>query len=88
MNHRLILLLGAMISLSACAGGDDLPQGTPTDDRWEAFKAAAVRLSDTPEPCYIFGGDMLAVGEEAYAGSMSGTSGQPRARTAAWDGCH
>jgi len=64
MNHRLILLLGAMISLSACAGGDDLPQGTSTDDRWEAFKAAAVLLSDTPEPRYIFGGDMLAVGEE------------------------
>lgn len=73
-----------MISLSACSGGDDPSTGAldlPTDDRWEAFKRAAVKISDTPEPLYVFGGDMLAVGEEGlhkeyerYFGPSSGAS--------------
>ncbi len=84
MKRRLIWLMGAMTSLSACIAGDDLPEatsGVPTDDRWEEFKRAAVKIADTPVPLYVFGGDMRAVGEdglrreyERYFGASAGGS--------------
>ena len=82
MFQRLILL-GAIASLPACIGGED-PGGTPeipSDARWEAFKRSAIQISDSPVR-YIFGGDMLAVGEdglrreyERYFGSGSAGDG-------------
>src|SRR5215510_3331034 len=79
MNHRVILLLGAMTSLSACLPDDD-PAGSadiPADSRWELFKQSAIKISDSPER-YVFGGDMVAVGEdglrrefERYFGAQS-----------------
>lgn len=62
MNHRIVLLVGAM-ALSACVAGDNL--GAPeesTDPLWELFKQSAIKISDSPER-YVFGGDMIAVGE-------------------------
>lgn len=65
MNHKLLLLLGAMASLPACLSGDD-PAGAPDvprDPRWELFKQSAIRVADNPAR-YLFGGDMIAVGDD------------------------
>lgn len=63
MRRKFLCLLGAMASLSACIGDSDTPD-LQTDERWKAFKQSALKISDSPVPLYIFGGDMLAVGEE------------------------
>jgi serralysin len=79
-----ILLIGAIVSLSACAIEDEQAGGSdvPFDERWEAFKQAAVMISDTPVPRYVFGGDMVAIGEdglrreyERYFGTHAGAAG-------------
>jgi hypothetical protein len=65
MNHRALLLLGAMASLPACLAGND-PAGTPEappDPRWELFRKSAIQIADNPVR-YVFGGDMIAVGED------------------------
>lgn len=79
MSRRLILLMGAATSLSACLAGADVAPST--GDRWEEFKRSAILLSEDPVPRYIFGGDMVAVGEdglrreyERYFGKSSGSS--------------
>jgi hypothetical protein len=79
MNHSIVLLI-ATAALSACVAGDDL--GEPedaTDPLWELFKQSAIKISDSPER-YVFGGDMVAVGEdglrreyERYFGAKSQT---------------
>src|SRR5689334_7733197 len=83
MRQTVILLMGAITSLSACVAGDDPGSGdVATDDRWEAFKRAAVKIADTPVPLYRLGGDMLAVGDdglrreyERYFGSAGSSGG-------------
>jgi serralysin len=79
MSRRLILLMGAVISLSACLAGYDADP--PTGDRWEEFKRSAVLLTEDPVPRYVFGGDMVATGEdglrreyERYFGKRPGSS--------------
>lgn len=59
------ILMPAVALLSACNTGDD-PSDThrAPDERWEAFKQTAILISDDPAPRYVFGGDMVAVGEE------------------------
>ena len=79
MNHRAYLLLGAMASLPACLAGND-PADTPAappDPRWELFRTSAIQIADNPVR-YVFGGDMIAVGEdglrrefERYFGAQS-----------------
>lgn len=63
MKRRFMLLMGAALSLPACLGATDTPD-LPTDDRWEEFKQSALLISEHPVPLYIFGGDMLAIGED------------------------
>ena len=63
MNQRIVLLVGAIASLSACVTGDDLAASEDsTDPVWELFKQSAIKISDSPER-YVFGGDMVAVGQ-------------------------
>ncbi|HZJ65405.1 MAG TPA: hypothetical protein VFD36_17965, partial [Kofleriaceae bacterium] len=63
MNQRIVLLVGAIASLSACVTGDDLGASEDsTDPVWELFKQSAIKISDSPER-YVFGGDMVAVGQ-------------------------
>lgn len=62
MNRRFLLLMGAAMSISACL--DEGAPEPPTDDRWELFKQSALLIADTPVPRYLYGGDMLAVGED------------------------
>jgi hypothetical protein len=71
-----------MTSLSACVAGDG-PGGPPdlsTDPQWELFRQSAIKISDSPER-YVFGGDMVAVGQdglrreyERYFGSRPAAS--------------
>lgn len=83
MRQTLLFLMGAITSLSACAVDTDPPEGAPdpVDDRWEAFKQAAIRLPGTSDR-YLIGGDMLAVGEaglrkeyDRYFGGAASSSG-------------
>jgi hypothetical protein len=78
---RSILCLLALTPLSACIGGDDGAADPPVDPRWEQFKRSAIKIGDNPER-YVFGGDMLAVGEaglrrefERYFGAAPATDG-------------
>jgi len=80
MKPSVILLIGAIGSLPACVvedGGG--PPEPASDPRWELFKQSAIKISDDPER-YVFGGDMIAVGEaglrrefEHYFGSAPAT---------------
>ncbi|MBC7974288.1 MAG: hypothetical protein H7138_04830 [Myxococcales bacterium] len=77
MNITSTWLTGALVALAACgATAPEEPSGTDpapgeTDDSWEAFRLAAVEIEGGPEPHYVYGGDMVAVGEaglrQAYA---------------------
>jgi hypothetical protein len=87
MKRRIVLLMGAIsslsASLSACLSGND-PSAAPEatrDPRWELFQQSAIKISDSPVR-YVFGGDMLAVGDdglraayERYFGSSPTASG-------------
>lgn len=64
MLRRLLLVLGAIGALPACVTDD--PGGAAADapdPLWEAFKQSAVKIADHPDR-YLFGGDMVAVGED------------------------
>lgn len=80
MRQTLLLLMGATISLSACVTGDETPEAAPSVDRWEDFKAAAILVPGTTDR-YIFGGDMVAVGEAGlrreYERYFGGGTSQP-----------
>lgn len=83
MSHRLLLFLGAIASLPACVtddadGGEVAPA---VDPLWEAFKQSAIKIADHPDR-YLFGGDMVAVGEaglrrefERYFGHRAAAGG-------------
>lgn len=82
MRRKLILLMGAIIALSACTVDSDSPEVArdPSDAQWQAFKHAAIKIADNPDR-YLVGGDMLAVGEaglrkeyERYFGADLGSS--------------
>jgi hypothetical protein len=81
MKRRLSLLLGAAMSVSACIGGTE-PPDPAVDDRWEAFRQSALLISADPVSRYVFGGDMVAIGEdglrreyERYFGTSAATGG-------------
>ncbi len=76
MNSKSTWLTGALVALAACgvAAPDepaDDPAGALADDSWQAFRQAAVQIEGGPVPHYVYGGDMVAVGEDglrqAYA---------------------
>src|SRR4051812_10279054 len=68
MKRTVIWLLSAIAALPACITDDpgDDPGGAPdvtSDPRWESFKQSAQKIASNPDR-YLFGGDMIAVGED------------------------
>lgn len=65
MKRTIIWLMSAITALPACAVGYD-PGGSrdvSSDPRWELFKRSAPKIASNPDR-YLFGGDMVAVGED------------------------
>jgi hypothetical protein len=67
MKRTIIWLLSAIAALPACVGDDTGDPGGATDatsdPRWELFKQSAQKIASNPDR-YLFGGDMVAVGED------------------------
>lgn len=92
MKRTVIWLASAIAALPACItdSGDPPDPGAapdaPGDPRWELFKQSAQKIASNPDR-YLFGGDMVAVGEDGLRREFERYFGRsPAAGPSAGDG--